>query len=185
MGIFFWGTAWGQSPFSLGLRRGFRVCGRDEGATKTDECLRSPPRLPSGAHSCSLDFVGSFYFGCSFTAQSCRSAQPGNQPPLFPSINMSGGGSPEGAEIPALYLFSPLWALFGYFLARQKVTTSPPQRRLEQQEKTACISQQYRLSSDKSPFHDSCEARKNPRNLSSKVAQKPKVCYNQIDIPFT
>ena len=23
---------------------GFRVCGRDEGATKTDECLRSPPR---------------------------------------------------------------------------------------------------------------------------------------------
>ena len=26
------------------MRRGFRVCGRDEGATKTDECLRSPPR---------------------------------------------------------------------------------------------------------------------------------------------
>ncbi|MFQ7072344.1 MAG: hypothetical protein ACLRUT_01715 [Christensenellales bacterium] len=93
------------------------------------------PSTPSGAHSCSLDFVGSFYFGCSFTAQSCRSAQPGNQTPLFPSINMSGGGSPEGAEIPALSLFSPLWAFFGYFLARQKVTTSPPQRRREQRKK--------------------------------------------------
>jgi hypothetical protein len=98
---------------------------------------------------------------------------------------MGGGGSPEGAEVQTCTLFSPLWAFFGYFLARQKVTTSPPQRRLEQQEKTACISQQYRLSSDKSPFHDGCEARKNPRNLSSKVAQNPKVCYNQIDIPFT
>jgi hypothetical protein len=84
-----------------------------------------------------LDFVGSFYFGCSFTAQSCRSAQPGNQTPLFPSINMSGGGSPEGAEIPALYLFSPLWAFFGYFLARQKVTTSPPQRRRERRKKSS------------------------------------------------
>jgi hypothetical protein len=94
-------------------------------------------------------------------------------------------GSPEGAEVQTCTLFSPLWAFFGYFLARQKVTTSPPQRRLEQQEKTACISQQYRLSSDKSPFHDSCEARKNPRNLSGKVAQNQKVCYNQIDIPFT
>jgi hypothetical protein len=98
---------------------------------------------------------------------------------------MGGGGSPEGAEVQTCTLFSPLWAFFGYFLARQKVTTSPPQRRQEQQEKTACISQQYRLSSDKSPFHDSCEARKNPRNLSGKVAQNPKVCYNQIDIPFT
>ena len=41
---------------------------------------------------------------------------------LFPARNCSGGGSPEGAEIPALSLFSPLWAFFGYFLARQKVT---------------------------------------------------------------
>ena len=41
---------------------------------------------------------------------------------LFPARNCSGGGSPEEAEIPALYLFSSLWAFFGYFLARQKVT---------------------------------------------------------------
>ena len=109
----------------------------------------------------------------------------GSRKQLFHARNFCGGGSPEGAEVQTCTLFSPLWAFFGYFLARQKVTTSPPQRRLEQQEKTACISQQYRLSSDKSPFHDSCEARKNPRNLSSKVAQNPKVCYNQIDIPFT
>jgi hypothetical protein len=118
-------------------------------------------------------------------SQAVKSSQAGQEQPLFPPINMGGGGSPEGAEVQTCTLFSPLWAFFGYFLARQKVTTSPPQRRLEQQEKTACISQQYRLSSDKSPFHDSCEARKNPRNLSSKVAQNPKVCYNQIDIPFT
>ena len=109
----------------------------------------------------------------------------GSRKQLFPARNFCGGGSPEGAEVQTCTLFSPLWAFFGYFLARQKVTTSPPQRRLEQQEKTACISQQYRLSSDKSPFHDSCEARKNPRNLSGKVAQNQKVCYNQIDIPFT
>jgi len=51
--------------------------------------------------------------------------------------------------------------------------------------KTCLILQQYRLSSDKSPFHDTLKARKNPRNLSGKVAQNPKVCYNQIDIPFT
>ena len=100
---------------------------------QTNVCDR--PLDPFGCTLLLLGFCRKFYFGCSFTAQSCRSAQPGNQPPLFPSINMSGGGSPEGAEIPALYLFSPLWALFGYFLARQKVTTSPPQRRREQRKK--------------------------------------------------
>ena len=40
----------------------------------------------------------------------------------FPQEIAVAGGSPEGAEIPALSLFSPLWAFFGYFLARQKVT---------------------------------------------------------------
>ena len=94
------------------------------------------PSTPSGAHSCYLDFVGSFYFGCSFTVQLCRSDQPGNRPPLFPARNCSGGGSPEGAEVQTRTLFSPLWALFGYFLARQKVTTSPPQRRREQRQKS-------------------------------------------------
>ena len=97
------------------------------------------PSTPSGAHSCYLDFVGSFYFGCSFTAQSCRSAQPGNQPPLFPSINMSGGGSPEGAEVQTCTLFSPLWAFFGTFLSQQKVTSSPPQRRREQRIKSRLV----------------------------------------------
>lgn len=41
---------------------------------------------------------------------------------LFPARNCSGGGSTEGVEIPALYLFSSLWAFVGYFPARQKVT---------------------------------------------------------------
>ena len=124
----------GQSPsflcdFAL-PRGGFRVCGRDEGA------FRSPPR-PLRVHtSPCLNFTGSFYFECLFTAQSCRSAQPGNRPPLFPARNCSGGGSPEGAEVQTRTLFSPLWALFGYFLARQKVTTSPPQRRREQRKKS-------------------------------------------------
>ena len=48
-------------------------------------------------------------------------------------------GSPEGAEIPALSLFSPLWAFFGTFLSQQKVTTSPPQRRREQQAKSCLL----------------------------------------------
>ena len=51
----------------------------------------------------------------------------------FPQGILAAGGCPEGAEIPALYLFSPLWAFFGYFLSQQKVTTSRPQTRLEQQ----------------------------------------------------
>ena len=52
-------------------------------------------------------------------------------------INMSGGGSPEGAEVQTCALFSPLWAFFGYFLARQKVTTSRPQTRWEQRKNPA------------------------------------------------
>ena len=60
--------------------------------------------------------------------------------PLPRATNMSGGGSPEGAEVQTCTLFSPLWALFGYFLARQKVTTSRPQTRREQQKKTAWFS---------------------------------------------
>ncbi len=39
------------------LRRGFRVCGRDEGAMETDECLRSPPRPLRCAHSRYLVFI--------------------------------------------------------------------------------------------------------------------------------
>ena len=66
-------------------------------------------------------------------SQTGKSSQAGQQQPLFSTINMGGGGSPEGAEVQTCTLFSPLWAFFGYFLARQKVTTSPPQRRLEQQ----------------------------------------------------
>ena len=31
--------------------QGFRLCGGDEGAMKTDECLRSPPLTPFGVHS--------------------------------------------------------------------------------------------------------------------------------------
>ena len=54
---------------------------------------------------------------------------------LSPARNFDGGGSPEGAEVQTCTLFSPLWALFGYFLARQKVTTSPPQTRREQRKK--------------------------------------------------
>ena len=53
---------------------------------------------------------------------SCRCDLLGSKQQLFPSRNFYGGGSPEGAEIPALSLFSPLWVFFGYFLARQKVT---------------------------------------------------------------
>jgi len=98
---------------------------------------------------------------------------------------MGGGGSPEEAEVQTCTLFSPLWAFFGYFLARQKATTSPPQRRLEQQEKSSLLLHQCWLMNAQIPFHDSREARKNPRNLSGKVAQNQKVCYNQIDIPFT
>ncbi len=40
----------------------------------------------------------------------------------FPQEMEEAGGSPEGAEVQTCTLFSPLWALFGYFLARQKVT---------------------------------------------------------------
>ena len=46
-------------------------------------------------------------------------------------------GSPEGAEVQTCALFSPLWAFFGYFLARQKVTTSRPQTRWEQRKNPA------------------------------------------------
>ena len=103
---------------------------------QTNVCDR--PLDPFGARLLSnLNCIVSFYFGYLFTAQLCRDDQPSRRPPLFPARNCSGGGSPEGAEIPALYLFSPLWALFGYFLARQKVTTSPPQRRREQRKKQA------------------------------------------------
>ncbi len=45
IGDFFLGTAWGQS-LSLGLRRGLRICGRDQRA------FRSPFWTASGAHSC-------------------------------------------------------------------------------------------------------------------------------------
>ena len=41
---------------------------------------------------------------------------------LIATGNFHGGGSPEGAEVQTCTLFSPLWAFFGYFLARQKVT---------------------------------------------------------------
>ena len=54
---------------------------------------------------------------------------------LPPARNFDGGGSPEGAEVQTSTLFSPLWALFGYFLARQKGTTSRPQTRREQRKK--------------------------------------------------
>ena len=73
-----------------------------------------------------------FVFSTRKTAQGkCR--QAGQPPLLFPARNGRGGGSPEGAEVQTCTLFSPLWALFGYFLARQKVTTSRPQTRREQQ----------------------------------------------------
>jgi hypothetical protein len=61
---------------------------------------------------------------------------------LPPARNFDGGGSPEGAEVQTCTLFSPLWALFGSFLARQKGTTSRPQTRREQQKKTAWFSTQ-------------------------------------------
>ena len=65
-----------------------------------------------------------------------KAANSGQPMPLFPARNFYGGGSPEGAEVQTCTLFSPLWALFGTFLARQKVTTSPPQRRREQRIKS-------------------------------------------------
>ena len=64
-----------------------------------------------------------------------KSSMAANKP-LPRATNMSGGGSPEGAEVQTCTLFSPLWALFGTFLARQRVTTSPPQRRREQRIKS-------------------------------------------------
>ncbi len=54
---------------------------------------------------------------------------------LPPARNFDGGGSPEEAEVQTCTLFSPLWALFGSFLARQKGTTSRPQTRREQRKK--------------------------------------------------
>ena len=119
-------------------------------------------------------FIGSFYFGCPFTAQSCRSAQPGNRPLLFPARNCSGGGSPEGAEIPALYLFSPLWALFGYFLARQKVTTSPPQRRREQRQKSRKKKQTHHAQKQGKINREECKT-----SFSAlPIATARRVCYN-------
>jgi hypothetical protein len=41
------------------LRRGVRVCGRDEGAMETDERLRSPPRPLRIAHPCCLNCFAS------------------------------------------------------------------------------------------------------------------------------
>ena len=154
---------WGNLPLFCVIcasTRGGRVCGRDEGA------FRSPPR-PLRVHtSPCLNFIGSFYFECLFTAQSCRSVQPGNRPLLFPSINMSGGGSPEGAEVQTRTLFSPLWALFGYFLARQKVTTSPPQRRREQRKKSRKQKRENQQRGAQNLF------------LSPPIATAPSVCYN-------
>ena len=51
-------------------------------------------------------------------------------------------GSPEGAEVQTC----TLWALFGYFLARQKVTTSRPQTRREQRKKITLIFRQHRTN---------------------------------------
>ena len=64
----------------------------------------------------------------------------------FPQEMEEAGGSPEGAEVQNCTLFSPLWALFGYFLARQKVTTSRPQTRREQRKKITLIFRQHRTN---------------------------------------
>ena len=86
-----------------------------------------------------------FVFSTRKTAQGkCR--QAGQPPPLFPARNGRGGGSPEGAEVQTCTLFSPLWALFGYFLARRKVTTSRPQTRREQRKKITLIFRQHRTN---------------------------------------
>ena len=86
-----------------------------------------------------------FVFSTRKTAQGkCR--QAGQPPLLFPARNGRGGGSPEGAEVQTCTLFSPLWALFGYFLARQKVTTSRPQTRREQRKKITLIFRQHRTN---------------------------------------
>ena len=76
-----------------------------------------------------------------FFTKAYREGQSGKETERnsFPQEIEVAGGSPEGAEIPALSLFSPLWAFFGYFLSQQKVTTSPPQRRREQQAKSCLL----------------------------------------------
>jgi len=52
----------------------------------------------------------------------------------------------EAGGVQNCTLFSPLWALFGTFLARQKVTTLRPQTRREQRKKITLIFRQHRTN---------------------------------------
>ena len=106
----------------------------------------------------------------SFGNQNARkSSQAWTPPLLFPARNFYGGGSPEGAEVQTCTLFSPLWALFGTFLARQKVTTSPPQRRREQRIKSRWILKSISCKIPPKHCMTACAAHGNP-NPSERIA---------------
>ena len=76
-----------------------------------------------------------------FFTKAYREGQSGKETERnsFPQEIEVAGGVQRGLKSPALSLFSPLWAFFGYFLSQQKVTTSPPQRRREQQAKSCLL----------------------------------------------
>ena len=55
----------------------------------------------------------------------------------FPQEMAVTGGVQRGLKSPLFNFSAPLWALFGYFLSQQKVTTSRPQTRREQRKNQA------------------------------------------------
>ena len=65
-----------------------------------------------------------------------KAHKPDSNSRSFPNKHERRGESRGGCRPDATF-DSPLWAFFGYFLARQKVTTSRPQTRREQRKNPA------------------------------------------------
>ena len=65
-----------------------------------------------------------------------KTHKPDSNSRSFPNKHERRGESRGGCRPDATF-DSPLWAFFGYFLARQKVTTSRPQTRREQRKNPA------------------------------------------------
>ena len=150
---------------------GFRVCGRDEGATKTDECLRSPPR-PLRVHTPVTWILSEvFILVALLPFNYAEVTNPATDRRSFPQEIAVAGGVQRGLKSPRFTFSAPSGRSFVTFFRARK--EQPPLRRCD----GSSEKNQDRKSKPTMPKSRENQQGGNPF-CTHPIATAPPVCYN-------